>query len=1184
MKIKELFKKDITRNIEGVVTIGNEDLSRKKQELEEYVCTGEIKENLKKFFSAYKKSIAAPTTNMGVWITGFFGSGKSHFLKILGYLLSNEIVDGKPSIDYFKDKISDPMMFADISLAAKENNLVILFNIDSKAMANAKNKQSSIMETMLNCFNEKIGFCGSVPWVAEMERQLSEEGTYEKFKEEFNRISGGDWVKKRAVVMFERDHIIEALSKVRGMSKDSALAYFNDSQHNFTLNIEEFGAIITKYCNTNKKRVIFLMDEVGQFIGANPSLMLGLQTIVEELGKQACGKAWVVVTSQQELKDMLEGIKRNESTPNDFSKIQGRFATRLMMSSSDANEVIKKRLLEKNDDAARTLGAIYNQQESRINNLLSFPDRPKWNGYQDEEQFIDDYPFVNYQYELLQKTFDAFRENGMSEGKHISSGERSLLYAFKKSAEKCCDQEIGILIPYNDFYETAEEFIDFNIKQVFSNAKKRVMDGSLQSFDIEVLKVLFMLKHVKEMEPTLERIATLMVTSLSEDKVELKRKIAESLERLISETLVQKNAERYEFLTNEEQDCNRQIDSTLCNDAEIRKKVNEIIYDKIFEIGKNFTYNGRYQIPLNKYIDDSVQGYDNPEAITVKIYTPWDKKSDSELIQQSMMGDNLIIDLSQGKYLEELTLSTKIRTFYKNNYDNASPSLVEILNVKTKEADEREKRAQDIIADLLSTAKMYQNGSLLEITTNDPKKRFDDGMNVAIKNKYTKIDYIKNFVNRIEDISTILRGQPSLIDIIDSDANDLALKEVMSKLKDYKDYKKNASLNSIISDFSKKPYGWRENDTRACIAKLLVNDKIRIIRLGEACDIHSASFIGEFTRGQNDDRYLLQIKEKISDNTIYEVKRIMKEAFGASLDNKENELFDGAREFLKNKLDRLNNIQSINGPTYPGRQFVEKAIKTLRPFVSYNDHQTFFNKIIEKKDDLSDIGENIDQVLNFYTTGNSQKKTWDEAEKISKYYRDNVILIPDLDQLSDSIKNIDAILSMPFPFEKMVDLSNLVNDSNVKLSSLEKKIKDEAKKVIEDNYKKILVEADEALKVKISNPDVKKELDDYIQNEKDLFENTIIPLAEDKNRIDSAKSKSYDEVKIFKEHLAEILSKDKVEGQEIHQRKVVQVSASDLIPVANKKITKQSEIDNILQRIKDYLSDLLADNDEIDIK
>lgn len=155
MIIKELFKKDISRNIEGVVTIGNEDASRKKQELEEYVCTKEIQENLGKFFGAYRKSIQSPTTAMGVWITGFFGSGKSHFLKILGYLLSNEIVDGKHAIDYFKDKISDSTIYADMGLASRQNNLVILFNIDNKAMSNAKSKQDSIMETMLNCFNEK---------------------------------------------------------------------------------------------------------------------------------------------------------------------------------------------------------------------------------------------------------------------------------------------------------------------------------------------------------------------------------------------------------------------------------------------------------------------------------------------------------------------------------------------------------------------------------------------------------------------------------------------------------------------------------------------------------------------------------------------------------------------------------------------------------------------------------------------------------------------------------------------------------------------------------------------------------------------------------------------------------------------------------------------------------------------
>lgn len=185
-----------------------------------------------------------------------------------------------------------------------------------------------------------------------------------------------------------------------------------------------------------------------------------------------------------------------------------------MMSSSNADEVIKKRLLDKTDDARNLLGTLYDENKDRLNNLLIFPQKPKWTGYENQQQFIDCYPFVNYQFELLQLTFTAIREGGMSEGKHISSGERSLMNAFQKSAISKKNLGIGTLIPFNDFYETIEEFMDHDIKKIFYNAGRRLTDP----FDIEVLKVLFMLKNVKDMEPTLERISSLMVSHIDEDK------------------------------------------------------------------------------------------------------------------------------------------------------------------------------------------------------------------------------------------------------------------------------------------------------------------------------------------------------------------------------------------------------------------------------------------------------------------------------------------------------------------------------------------------------------------------------------------------------------------------------------------------------------------------------------------
>lgn len=555
MIIEELFKKDIARPIQGVVTIGNEDDKQKKQELEEYVCTDEITRSFRTFFRRYRESINTPTEKMGVWITGFFGSGKSHFLKILGYILENEEVAGVKAADYFDDKISDQMVLADIKASAKANNKVVLFNIDSKAKSDSKTRTQAIMDIMLRAFNESIGYCGTSPWVADLERTLDSEGKLQDFISKFEEFSGRNWVQTRAKALLNRDYIIQALVAARNMSEESAKDFIDDQTRNFTNTTEDFAKIVDEYCEKNHTRIIFLMDEVGQFIGDNTQLMLNLQTCVEDLGKFCRGQAWVVVTSQQELKAMLNSTKDKQQ---DFSKIQGRFETRLLLSGANADEVIKRRILEKKDTAEGPLKALYDANSSKLSQLILFQAKPTWSGYKDAEEFKDVYPFVSYQFELLQKVFEAIREHGMSEGRHLSQNERSLLSAFQNSAKNVADEESGLLVPFDSFYSTIEEFIDYDIKTVFSNAERRT---SLDAFDIRVLRVLFMVKHVKEMPATIDRLATLMVDSLNADKAALKAKIFESLKRLEDETLIQKNGEEYDFLTNAEQDVNKQINN-----------------------------------------------------------------------------------------------------------------------------------------------------------------------------------------------------------------------------------------------------------------------------------------------------------------------------------------------------------------------------------------------------------------------------------------------------------------------------------------------------------------------------------------------------------------------------------------------------------------------------------------------
>ena len=213
MEIKDMFAKPIDRDLQGVIKVGDIENENIRQELEEYVVTKELQKHFADFFAAYKKGINGTTPKMGVWISGFFGSGKSHLLKIFSYLLDNTKVGGKRAIDYFIDdhKIEDPMVLADMKLAAETPTDVVLFNIDSKSDSNGKKDKDAIVNVFLKVFNEMQGFCGTIPYVADLERNLTEKGRYDEFKQKFAAASGEAWEDARHEFDFVQDDIVDVL-------------------------------------------------------------------------------------------------------------------------------------------------------------------------------------------------------------------------------------------------------------------------------------------------------------------------------------------------------------------------------------------------------------------------------------------------------------------------------------------------------------------------------------------------------------------------------------------------------------------------------------------------------------------------------------------------------------------------------------------------------------------------------------------------------------------------------------------------------------------------------------------------------------------------------------------------------------------------------------------------------------
>lgn len=1173
MQIKDIFKKSIERNIQGVVTIGNETELQQIQELDEYVCTKEIENTFRVFFKKYRASIKIPTEKMGVWITGFFGSGKSHFLKILGYILENEIIDGKNSADYFEDKLNDSIVLADLHQSSSVKNKVVLFNIDSKASSNSKMKSQAIMDIMLRTFNESIGLCASLPWVADLERELIKEDLYNEFQEVFKNYSRKEWSTGRNQAMLNSTNIVKTLVDVRGMTSQDANDYIKDAAKNFSMTTERFAKTVNEFIIESKKRVVFLMDEVGQFIGSNGELMLNLQTVVEDLGKYCHGKAWVVVTSQQELKAMIDS---NKSKKNDFSKIQGRFDTRLLLSGSNADEVIKKRILDKKDSARTPIEAIYEQYKNKLNNVITFPAKPTWSGYDSANDFVDVYPFVSYQFELLQKVFESIREHGMSEGRHLSQNERSLLSAFQESAKKNSNQGMNLLVPFDSFYSTIEQFIDYDIKTVFTNAKRR---PSLSSFDIRLLQVLFMIKHVKEMPPTIDRLATLMVETVEEDKLALKEKISVSLSNLEGETLIQKNGDEYDFLTNEEQNVNRQIDNTGYSEGDVIRTISSIVFESILDNNK-FRYLSRYDFPLNRFIDDESKGSFNPNNITIKVITQFKEaefKDETSFLTETMRNNSIIINLIDGSYIDEIIKASKIETFKRNNAATMSSTIAEIMDKKVREASERRKRAEQDIRLRLKEASIYSNSNRLDIRRKDAKDRIFEAVEKQVKNRFYKLEYVKDHYDNNASIQTVLNRKIELFEDLDMDRNSQAYKEILEKLKSEKGLNRRTTIKQIIEFCKKAPYGWRDSDIRGLVAILFVHNKVGITQHDRSVLINDSNFKQELSRGNGLDKYVIRIKEKIDEEILNQVKRIMKQAFDETFKIHEEKLKQDVVDFFIRKSTNLSRIDIKYSPdSYPGSKTVKKLHPLFEKISRSTDNATIFDLVIENKEILIEEAVNLEKVEAFYRENSAQMSNYLDAKAIYKWYDRNQLL-EDLSSLQPIIDKIDRIINMETPFNHISDLSRLVFEARTIKEKMKKEKSEEITNELNKHLQEIIQESGEALKLELS-VDNRNQIVNTTEEIKEKYITWFKQIENGENNLDSYKSASERDLRDFKLFIAKVISSQNIPGVAKSFVKLL-----SLIPVANKNVKTEKDIDLVLIRIREKLLEELIVFDEIEL-
>lgn len=1031
MLIKEMFSKPIDRDIKGVVKVEQDDISIIERELEEYVVTKELQRHFRDFFSSYKKGINEGTDKVGVWISGFFGSGKSHFLKILSYLLANEEVNGKRAIDYFleDEKIKDPMTLADMKLALSIPTDVISFNIDSKSETSGTKDKDTLLNVFLKVFNEKLGYSTN-PYLADLERQLDEDNRYEEFKEKYQSITGDNWIESRHKFNFFKDRVVKTLVDMEYISLETAKDWARSTINPYEISIASFAEMVREYLDSKEQRhhIVFLVDEMGQYIGDNTDLMLNLQTITENLGTMCQGRAWVIVTSQQDIDSITEVKGR------DFSKIQGRFDTRISLTSANVDEVIKLRILEKTPVANETLSVLYENKETIIKNLIIFNDTAEKKLYEDKTEFCQVYPFIPYQFNILSNVLTSVREHSSS-GKHLSEGERSMLALFKESAEKFMEHEDGTIIPFNIFYDALNKFLDHSHSVVISRAlDNNIINPNKEAynFNVNVLKTLFMIKYIREIEANVDNITTLMVSNIDEDRRVLKEKVEEALNILVNQMLVQKNGEIYIFLTNEEQEINRLIDNQVIETSNLVGKISEVLYGDIYSEEKirAGNYKNRYIFEFNREIDNRPYKSNQNFDFGVKIITPSSEFNgqDSNLRMLSGTSPDVYVDLPNDTgFIHELRTAMKIEKFLSSPSANNMPRFEEIKAMKRVEMDEHRNRAKLFLQDSLKSAKFYVNGDLLELGSRDFKHNLTESLERVVDTVYHKLNYITHPKEEVDIHNLFRKGGATQIKLEDGTIeNENAIREVIDFIKIKTKNHTKISLKEIKNRFLKAPYGFLDIDIEWIIAKSFVDGQIALSINGSTVSLLNETperIIDYITKRMYVEKLLLEEKEIVPEIMKRALKNIAKEVFKINIITEDTDTM--ALEFnkgAKTVIEELKDISKESENRFPGEKTIKEGISLLSKTIDMDKTMDIFNFIGTNEDEYLDFKEDYSPIKAFYE-GN-QKNIWEktlyylDVFEASKSYVVN-------DEIERVVHRMEEIIKMSHPYDNIRELPKL---------------------------------------------------------------------------------------------------------------------------------------------------------------
>ncbi|GAA4650343.1 BREX system P-loop protein BrxC [Kistimonas scapharcae] len=478
---------------------------------------------------------AGGQNEVGVWVSGFYGSGKSSFTKYLGLAFDNTIkIDDTPFIQHLQDRLKKSTTKALLTSVTKRfPAAVLMLDLASEQVAGAT------MEEVSTVLYYKVlqwaGYSRNLK-VAAFERKLKKEGRHDEFIQLFSDYTEGlDWDDYRNDELVVDSVIPELAHKMYPSLFKTAASFSTEASEVIRFENDRVAEMIEIAREASgKEHIIFIIDEVGQYVGSRQNLILNLDGLAKNLKNIGDGKVWVIGTAQQTLTE--DDPKASLNSP-ELYKLKDRFPIQIDLEANDIKEICYSRLLGKSPAGEAELGTLFDKHGQALRNHTKLVDARAYGADFDKQTFINLYPFLPAHFDILLQLLGSLAKS--TGGIGLRSAIKVIQDVLVEGADgktPIANQPVGWLANTVTLFDALKKDIEKGYQSLYQSVGKvkiRFPDSPLHQ---NIAKTVCVLQILGNLPISLQNVTSLMHGGISD--AANAEAVKQAVDQLINDAIV----------------------------------------------------------------------------------------------------------------------------------------------------------------------------------------------------------------------------------------------------------------------------------------------------------------------------------------------------------------------------------------------------------------------------------------------------------------------------------------------------------------------------------------------------------------------------------------------------------------------------------------------------------------------